>query len=350
MERKPKPWENHLVDHLNRLAPRADFSSYNTLEEALIGEKGSTLGYKSLNGMWKFLFLEAPEYAPEGFYERDFNMEEQALIQVPGSWQMQGFGKMHYADLWYNFPIQPPFVPTTNPTGVYARNFFLEESWRGKRIVLRFNGVDSFFQLWVNGKEIGQSKGARYQAEFDVTEFVEIGENRIVLMVTQWSDGTYLEDQDMWWLSGIFRDVELYAEPISAVEDFQIITKLDEQYEDAELQINAWIRDGSENKKFLEEKYTLTYMLLDSHGKTIFSEEKNIDKLEQHYRKKILRPDKWSAEIPQLYTLILILKKDKEIQQIIPQKIGFRRIEKKGAVLTLNGVPIKFKGVNRHDF
>ena len=205
-EFKMKVWENHQIDQINRMPARAHFLTFPTREKALLGSNGYTHAFKNLNGVWKFMFLDAPEYSPEGFYHTDFDTSVMDDITVPGNWQLQGYGKMHYSDLWYNFPINPPYVPTENPTGIYKRTFYVEESFRGKQIIIRFCGVDSSYHLWINGQEVGYSKGARNESEFDITDLIKVGEeNEVTVRVYQWSDGTYLEDQDMWWESGIFR-------------------------------------------------------------------------------------------------------------------------------------------------
>ena len=177
------------------------------------------------------MFLDAPEYSPEGFFNSDFDVTKMDDITVPGNWQLQGYGKMHYSDLWYNFPINPPYVPTENPTGIYKRTFFVEESYRDKKIIIRFCGVDSAYHLWINGKEVGYSKVARNESEFDITDLIRVGEeNDVTVRVYQWSDGTYLEDQDMWWESGIFRDVELIGVPKDGINDYKVIADLDDEY------------------------------------------------------------------------------------------------------------------------
>ena len=213
-----KIWENININNINRLKQRADFRLYDNINAAIDNRRKQNS--KNLNGVWKFLFLDAPEYSPEGFFEKSFDTSDWDNITVPGNWQMQGYGKMHYSDLWYNFPINPPYVPSLNPTGIYKRAFSIPDSWKNERIILKFHGVDSAFHIYLNGKEIGYSKGARYEAEFDITDhIVRNSENDLTVRVYQWSDGTYLEDQDMWWLSGIFRDVEIYAEPFDCIDD-----------------------------------------------------------------------------------------------------------------------------------
>jgi len=336
-----KLWENINTDGVNRMEPRASFLNFSSRSMAELGERRYTNNFKNLNGIWSFLFLEAPEYSPENFYKEDFNTEGWDKITVPGNWQLQGYGKMHYSDLWYNFPINPPYAPTENPTGIYKRKFSLDYSWLGKRIILKFNGVDSAYNLWINGQEVGYSKGARIQGEFDITNYVRVGKNQCVVRVYQWSDGTYLEDQDMWWLSGIFRDVELYSEPFLGIYDFKIETDLDEKYENGTLSMDFKFKEARDQVVQIE--------LFDDNKKLIFKDildTRNGLKFE----KKIENPLKWSAEEPNLYNLMMTVYKGNELIQVIPQKLGFRKIELKGEVFTVNEVAIKLKGVNRHDY
>lgn len=337
-----KLWENIKIDGVNRLEARSHFQSFPNRDLALLGENKYTHNFKNLNGSWKFLFLDAPEYSPEGFYKEEFNTDEWDNIVVPGNWQLQGYGKMHYSDLWYNFPINPPYVPTENPTGIYKRKFTIDKSWLGEKIILKFNGVDSSYNVWINGVEVGYSKGARIQAEFDITDLVRIGENECCVRVYQWSDGTYLEDQDMWWLSGIFRDVELYSEPICGVEDIKIVTDLDGEYIDATLNIDLKFRD--------DRNQNIKFELLDRNQNIVFEDTTHVENGVVKYSKKVSNPLKWSAEEPNLYTLLVSVYDNNKLIQVIPQKVGFRKIELKGEVFLVNGVAIKFKGVNRHDY
>ncbi len=345
--RDMKIWENINIDHINRLHSRTYFSSYLDREKAISNVKKYSYAYKILNGVWSFLYVEAPEYSPKGFFEENYDCTAWDNIVVPGNWQLQGYGKMHYSDLWYNFPIRPPYVPAENPTGIYRRDFYIDEKWMNKRIILRFNGVDSAFHLWINGKEVGYSKGARLSSEFDVTDYVKLGDNNCTVRVYQWSDGTYLEDQDMWWLSGIFRDVELYAEPIQGIDDIFIVANLDDCYRDGKLTVNTTLRSIM---SYEDRGYSVDYELIDNKGKTVFLEEQRILEGKATFEKTVKSPLKWSSEDPNLYTLLITLKEDDKVIQIIPQKIGFRRIELKGETFLVNGVAIKLKGVNRHDF
>ncbi|WP_297632190.1 beta-galactosidase subunit alpha [uncultured Clostridium sp.] len=336
-----KLWENIKIDGINRVDARAHFLSFESKKKALTGERKYTHNFKNLNGSWKFLFLDAPEYSPENFYNEDFDAKAWDDIVVPGNWQLQGYGKMHYSDLWYNFPINPPYVPTENPTGIYKRKFTIGEEWLKERIILKFNGVDSSYNVWINGKEVGYSKGARIQSEFDITDLVRAGENECTVRVYQWSDGTYLEDQDMWWLSGIFRDVELYTEPVAGIEDIKIITDLDEKYEDAILHVDLKLRG--------EDLTNVKFELLNNNKEVVFEEVVGVEE-SKNFKKEISNPLKWTAEEPNLYTLLVTVLKGEEIVQVIPQRVGFRKIELKGETFTVNGVAIKIKGVNRHDY
>lgn len=377
-----KIWENYQLDHINRLPARAHFLTFPTRESALLGSNLRTHAFKNLNGIWKFLFLDAPEYSPDGFYRPDFDTASMDNITVPGNWQLQGYGRMHYSDLWYNFPINPPYVPTENPTGIYKRTFFVDESFRDKRIILRFCGVDSAFHLWVNGQEIGYSKGARYEAEFDITDYALVNEeNDVTVRVYQWSDGTYLEDQDMWWESGIFRDVELLGVPRNGVRDLTIKADLDDTYQDGLLSVDISLWGSTPADIRLE--------LLDNDGKTVPLQNTEVTSGTEHTvmpdipagasdAEHTAMPDipagasgaeystaevfttsikavvkdvlHWTAETPNLYKLLITVSADDRIIEVIPQNIGFRNIRLNGDTFLVNGVPIKLKGMNRHDY
>lgn len=336
-----KIWENYQLDHINRLEPRAHFSTFPTREKALLNQNKYTHAFKNLNGLWKFLLVDAPEYSPSKFYEPDFDTAEMADIKVPGNWQVQGYGKMHYSDLWYNFPINPPYVPTENPTGIYKRQFMIDENFKDKQIILRFCGVDSAFHVWVNGEEVGYSKGARNEAEFDITAFVqEDAANDLTVRVYQWSDGTYLEDQDMWWLSGIFRDVELLGVPYAGINDFKIIADLDDDYKNGLLDLSFTLRESKGQRIEVE--------LMDSSGQQVLLQE--ITGEQRSLQAEIPNVAHWTAETPKLYQLLISVYEGENLVEVIPQKVGFRNIRLAGEVFLINGVAIKFKGVNRHDY
>lgn len=333
-----KRWENPQIDHLNRMDARAHFYSYQKKSDAEQNQEHESKNYQLLNGDWHFQFLEAPEYSPQDFYDADFDDSTWPTIPVPSNWQLEGYGKMHYSDLWYNFPIIPPHVPTNNPTGIYRRTFNLAEIESDQQYIIRLNGVDSAYELYLNGRFIGYSKGARIQSEFDLTDDVITGQNQLTIRVFQWSDGTYLEDQDMWWLSGIFRDVEFFSRSNHGIKDFTIKTLLDENYQNGQLIITPIFdqQDGQE----------VHYQLLDDKKIILEKTLAASDTLNE----QLFSVKKWSSETPNLYTLLMTVMLGDEIIEIIPQKIGFRQIELSGKTFLVNGIPIKLKGVNRHDY
>ncbi len=346
--------DNLKILHRNRLASRSYFISYDDVDSAITFERGKSERFKLLNGMWKFYYSSTPNEAPEGFYKENFDVSEWNDIKVPGNWQLQGYDHPHYTDLIYPFPVDPPKVPTENPTGCYRRNFYTPESWKDLQVILRFEGVDSGFHLWINGREVGYSQGSRMPSEFDITSYIKTGNNTLAVKVYKWTDGSYLEDQDMWWLSGIFRDVVLIARNKVHIEDFFIKTELDEKYEDSMLKIETKVKNIDSIKKA---GYSIEYILLDDElskvGEKVSLE--NIDlnpEMEKNLSVDILvkEPNEWSAESPYLYNLIMILKTSRgDIIEVVPSKIGFRKIEVKNGNFLVNGVPIMLKGVNRHE-
>lgn len=322
---------------------RAHFLTFPSKEKALLNNNRYTHAFKNLNGVWKFMFLDAPEYSPEGFFNSDFDVTKMDDITVPGNWQLQGYGKMHYSDLWYNFPINPPYVPTENPTGIYKRTFFVEESYRDKKIIIRFCGVDSAYHLWINGKEVGYSKVARNESEFDITDLIRVGEeNDVTVRVYQWSDGTYLEDQDMWWESGIFRDVELIGVPKDGINDYKVIADLDDEYKNGIFKVEAFLRTTKE--------VNVTFELVDAGENTVFTKTVVAKEGKACIDEVIADVNHWTAETPYLYKLFMTVEDDGQIIEVIPQNVGFRNIRLNGETFLVNGVAIKFKGVNRHDY
>ena len=338
-----KTWENHQIDGINRMPARAHFLTFPSKEKALLNNNRYTHAFKNLNGVWKFMFLDAPEYSPEGFFNSDFDVTKMDDITVPGNWQLQGYGKMHYSDLWYNFPINPPYVPTENPTGIYKRTFFVEESYRDKKIIIRFCGVDSAYHLWINGKEVGYSKVARNESEFDITDLIRVGEeNDVTVRVYQWSDGTYLEDQDMWWESGIFRDVELIGVPKDGINDYKVIADLDDEYKNGIFKVEAFLRTTKE--------VNVTFELVDAGENTVFTKTVVAKEGKACIDEVIADVNHWTAETPYLYKLFMTVEDNGQIVEVIPQNVGFRNIRLNGETFLVNGVAIKFKGVNRHDY
>lgn len=338
----------------NRMPEHTYFMSYTNKSSALTYERGNSYGFKLLNGLWKFYYAESPLKAPEFFYEDSFDASQWDHLQVPSNWQMHGYGEPHYTNIQFPFPVDPPHVPTENPTGSYRRDFYLSKDWIGKKVILRFEGVDNSFHVWINGQEIGYSQGSRTPSEFDITSFIREGKNTIAVRVYQWSKTSYIEDQDMWWLSGIFRDVYLLAKPNVRLYDFFVRTMLDENYRNAILQIDALIENS-----MLESvnNYRLDVVLLDRQLKEVpgFKGSKNFfigpdGKTSLTLEIPVENPRLWSADSPYLYHLLLTLMDEYgNVVEVIPSRIGFRSVELKDGLLLVNGIAIKFKGVNRHD-
>lgn len=341
----------HIVAR-NRENSRAHFYSFESIGSALTIDPAMSSLYMLLNGNWKFAYSPTPEEAPKHFYCQDFVCSGWNDIKVPGHWQLQGYGKPHYTDLYYPFPTLPPNVPTENPTGCYRREFSIPEDWAGRNVFVRFDGVDSAFHLWVNDVEVGYSQGSRLTAEFDLTPYLNNGINSISLRVYQWCDGTYLEDQDMWWMSGIFRDVYLVAQSKTFVKDFQVTTTFDEDYKDGQVSV----RTVFENRGTQNEAVSFTYLLVDAE-RNIVGKNDLENALEIHAQTErefsisldVLEPKKWSAESPYLYKLLILVKQGEKLLEVIPSRIGFKQVEIKDRNFLVNGVPILLKGVNRHD-
>ncbi|MDM5340282.1 glycoside hydrolase family 2 TIM barrel-domain containing protein [Fictibacillus enclensis] len=347
-------WENLLVLERNREPARSCFVSYEDKASALSYEKGRSGRYQLLNGTWKFHYAGQPALAPEGFQKDDFDVTVWDDIPVPSNWQMNGYGRPHYTNVQYPFPVNPPHIPDENPTGSYRRDFYVSDSWKDDTIILRFEGVDSSFHVWVNGEEAGYSQGSRLASEFDITSLVRDGKNTLAVQVYQWSEASYIEDQDMWWLSGIFRDVSLIAQPRVHVNDYFIRTELDENYQDAVLHLDVDVHNHHSKKC---KGYHVEVSLLDRDFKAVNGVDKReeisvdpFDKARLTLSMPVMNPEKWSAESPYLYHLLLTLKDDQEntIEELAA-RTGFRSVELKDGLFLVNGVPIKLKGVNRHD-
>ncbi|ELQ43971.1 beta-galactosidase [Pyricularia oryzae] len=297
-----------------------------------------------LNGVWDFNYVSTPLEAPEPKDEAEW-----APINVPGHWQLQGYGRPHYTNVQYPIPVCPPHVPTENPTGSYRRQFQVPPSWdASQQLVLRFEGVDSSYHVFVNGILVGYAQGARNAAEYDVTDHVNRdGPNEVFVRVYQWSDGSYIEDQDQWWLSGIFRDVHLIAFPTDCrIRDWFIRTDLDDEYKNAKLLANAEVI--SKSKGTLK----LTLQELAKNGGAVIGEtevEVESDGNSPELVIPVSDPKKWTAETPNLYRISLTLSSGSAKPYTVTQNIGFRKVELKKGLMCVNGKPIKLRGANRHD-
>ncbi len=346
-------WENPRLVGRNRQPARAYFFHYADRESALSGEPSLGDGYLSLDGHWRFHYAQTPAEAPQGFEKESFDASAWELLPVPSCWQMHGYGRPHYTNVKYPFPVDPPRVPTENPTGSYLREFTLPAEWKNRAVFVRFEGVDSAFHVWVNGREAGMGKGSRLPSEFDITRLVRPGRNVLAVRVYQWSDGTYLEDQDMWWLSGIFRAVSLLAVPRAHIGDFYVVTTLDKACRDAALKVCVKLRNLGKSSA----KCAVEASLLDPAGNFVLKDavaaKANVPaggEAEVALEAPVADPAKWSAESPTLYTLLLALKDSGgRVTEVVPAKVGFRSVELKDGNVLVNGVRVMFKGVNRHD-
>lgn len=354
MERRKKQWENEELIMIGREEAVADFHHKAEHEKVL-----------SLNGEWNFLYLKAAEYSPENFYEEDFEDREWKKIPVPSCWQFYGYGQKHYTDVWYLFPINPPFVPSDNPSGIYRRRFHLEKKEEGKQYLLRFDGVSSAFDVWVNGKHLGYSKVSRLGSSFDATALLREGDNQIAVRVYQWSDGSYLECQDMWWFSGIFREVNLISLPEKGMKDVTVYA--DYRYESGsgklQLKVDLGIERSTlqeddtldEESGSQEDSSSITVLLKDQADTPLFRERVRFAKgeagrLSVNFVKELETVHPWSAEDPYLYELEIALERDGAIVDAVTMPVGFRSIEVKGENFLVNGKAILLNGVNMHDF
>ncbi|MBQ47580.1 MAG: beta-galactosidase [Zetaproteobacteria bacterium] len=310
--------------------------------------------YKSLNGTWQFNWSSCPERRPEGFYVADFDYSDWNSIDVPANWQLQGFGKPIYCNVQYPFTTTPTGdVPHLfNPVGSYIRTFSIPESWQNQPVYLHFAGVKSAFYCWLNGKKVGYSQDSMTPAEFDISEFLQPGENRLAVEVYRWSDGSYLECQDMWRFSGIFREVFLFTSANVHFRDYFIQANLDDEYQNGQLNIEVTIKN---DKKTIAKGCTIDALLLDPQGKECLTLKKEIPPIPAKSEIKtevtaiMPKPLKWSAETPHLYQVELNLYCDKVLIEAENCSTGFRKVEIKEGLLHVNGTPITIKGVNHHE-
>lgn len=348
-----RDWENPQLLHRGRQPGHATLLPYPDAATALTGERGASPLFRLLNGDWSFCYAPSPVDLPEGFEGAGFDASAWATIPVPSNWQMHGYGRPQYTNIRYPFPIDPPYLPQENPCGAYRRTFTLPAGWAGKEVFLTFEGVSSAFYVWINGQAVGFSKGAHLPAEFRVTPFLRPGENLLAVQVFQWSDGSYIEDQDMWRHAGIFRDVYLTATPPVHLRDVRIRTHLDPACTDATLDLRIALTNWAGRPA---EGCRVSAQLLDEAGSLLLEApvgDLTVDggaeaTLEKGFPVK--GPRLWSAEEPNLYTLLLSLAgPDGDLLQVARFAVGFRQVAIQDGIFLVNGVPVKLQGVNRHD-
>jgi len=355
----PPEIENPELLGINKEPYHATLMPYANLQEALVAKRHASSLSRSLNGLWKFNWVPTPEKRPVDFYKPDFDVSGWKEIPVPSNWEVQGYGTPFYRNLGYTIKKDYPHVMSEpdknytayverNPVGSYRRVFDVPADWAGRRNFITFDGVDCAFFLWVNGEKVGFSVNSRNAAEFDLTKYLKPGKNMIAVEVYQYSSGTWLEDQDMFRLHGIFRNVTLWSAPQVHIRDFFAMPDLDKDYKDATLDVTAKIRNYGDKASKAQ---ILTATLYDKEGKEIAKGSATGTSLKANQEEalnvklQIINPQKWTAETPNLYTVVLTNSEG----EILSKKIGFRKIEIKGRIFTVNGVPIKLKGVNRHE-
>ena len=339
-------WEDQTVFQINREEPRAHFFPFESEALALKNDKSLSNYFQSLNGAWKFHFAKDPAQKAVGFEETDHDVSSWENINVPGHWEMQGWSVPIYLDEEYPFPPDPPFVPHDyNAVGSYVKTFELDENWNGRDIFIHFGGVRSAFYFWLNGEFIGYSQGSKTPAEFDITDKVITGDNRIAVQVYRFSDGSYLEGQDTWRVSGLERDVYLYAVPKTRISDLFVKAELNDDLKSGYFSLDIDFLQDDETAEEMTIKAVLTgssEILFDSTAvvkKSILFEEV-IDQI-----------NPWSAEYPYLYNLqINLINSQKEVIESFTQQVGFKRVEIIDGNLLVNGKAIMFRGVNRHEW
>ena len=342
-------WENPAVISKNKLPPRATFYRYDTAEAARTGKRDDSPYLQLLNGDWKFHYVGTPAERPLDFHTADFDDSAWGTIRVPSNWELHGYGQPIYTNTVYPFDKNPPRIqgPNGNPVGSYRTTFTVPENWQGRRIEIHFDGVQSAMYVWLNGQPIGYSQGSRTPAKFDLTPHLKAGQNVLAVQVFRWCDGSYLEDQDFWRLSGIFRDVYLEALPQSHIRDFEVTTELDANYKNAKLIVHANVHSADA---------TLEAELFAPSGKNFplkqssLSVNAELGELSSVMSVDMTAPAKWTAETPNLYRLVLTLTaKDGKPIESTAINVGFRKVEIKDGVLLVNGEYIYLNGVNRHE-
>jgi beta-galactosidase len=360
----PKEIEDPENIGINKEPSHAVLMPYGSLVEALAANRRASSLSMSLNGIWKFNWVDWPQKRPLDFYKPAYNVSGWKDIKVPSNWQVEGYGTPYYSNFNYIFQKDFPRVMSTppekftafkerNPVGSYRRDFTVPATWSGRRIFISFDGVDAGFFIWVNGRKVGYSVNSRNVAEFDLTSYVKPGKNVLAVEVYRFTTGSYLEDQDMWRLSGIFRNVTLWSSPQEHVRDFFVKTNLDKQFRNAELLVATKIKNyGATEIKARELQVSLyngSTMLTGATGKKTVPALQPGEEVNVEVTINVNNPEKWTAETPKLYTTVITLNEGNRNLEMLSSRTGFRQIEIKDRLFTVNGIPIKLKGVNRHE-
>jgi beta-galactosidase len=295
-------WENPEIFGINKEPARATALPYNDEQQAVADNYSQSPYYQSLNGTWKFNWHKRPADKPEGFYKEGYDVSQWGTIQVPGNWELQGYGTPIYTNITYPHPKNPPYIDhNDNPVGCYVHDFNIPKDWDGRRVFLHFESGLAAMYVWVNGQKVGYSQVTKSPAEFDITSYIRQGKNTLAIEAYRWSDGSYLEDQDFWRLSGFDRSVYLYSTAQSRIFDFFAKGDLDNNYKNGLFSVDVTLKNHADK----EQKAAASVKLLDANGKTIFNQTKNTAISENtivNFAKNISSPHLWSNETPYLYT------------------------------------------------
>lgn len=357
-------WQDIQVVAVNKEKPRSSFMSYADRETALTSRFEKSPYYSLLNGTWKFFFVDSYKDLPQNITDPSVNTSSWDDITVPGNWEVQGHGVAIYTNHGYEFKPrnpQPPLLPEANPVGVYRRDIEIPASWDNRDIYLHIGGAKSALYVYLNGKEVGYSEDSKNPAEFLINKYLQPGKNVLTLKIFRWSTGSYLECQDFWRMSGIERDVFLWSQPKASIQDFRVVSTLDDTYTNGIFKLAVDLKNHTQETKNLN----VGYELLDAKGNLVTSEANDIwvspaspQTASFEYDLKNVAP--WSAEHPNLYKLLMTIKEEGKVIEVVPFNVGFRRFEMKQidqvaengkpyTVLLFNGQPVKFKGVNIHE-
>uniref|UniRef100_UPI0039B066D1 sugar-binding domain-containing protein n=1 Tax=Serratia proteamaculans TaxID=28151 RepID=UPI0039B066D1 len=343
-----RDWQNPACTHYQRLAAHPPFSSWRNLNAARDDESSGSR--QLLNGDWQFSYFGSPQAVPDSWLQQD--LADADTLAVPSNWQLAGYDAPIYTNVRYPIPVDPPRVPEQNPTGCYSRQFTVDPAWLAEgqtRII--FDGVNSAFYLWCNGHWVGYSQDSRLPAEFDLSPWLQAGENRLAVMVLRWCDGSYLEDQDMWRMSGIFRDVSLLHKPTAHLSDIRITTPLYDSFRRGELVAEVHINRAAQHRVQLQlwRDGQLVGEKTQAFGSKII-DERGAYEDRTTLRLPVEQPALWSAETPALYRATLtLLSPEGEIIEVEAYDVGFRQVEISHGLLKLNGQPLLIRGTNRHE-
>ncbi|HPE78191.1 MAG TPA: glycoside hydrolase family 2 TIM barrel-domain containing protein, partial [Draconibacterium sp.] len=347
VDKSPSPWQDPAVNQINKMPAHAHFIPFATVEQAQTGDKWQSTLIQSMNGMWKFNLAQNPSERPYWFFKDDFDTRNWKEIKVPANWELEGYDYPIYVNVKYPHAATPPLIQENyNPVGSYKRTFSIPENWTGKEIILHFGAASSMLNVWVNGEFVGYSEDSKTPAEFNITQFLKPGENSLAVEIFRWCDGSYLEDQDFWRMSGITRDVYLMARSEQQIQDFRVISGLDETYTNGIFSLNIDVLNLGETAAS-----TVVEAVLNENGNAVetFSKELTAGKTNVVFDASIPNVKQWSAEVPDLYELIITLKNSGNVVEVIKQDVGFRTSEIKNGNLLINGKYVYLKGANIHE-